>query len=248
MLHGVKVILRRISHRVKKNRLNFCEKRVSCLRAMEYGLILLGSYLVGSVPFGYLAGKMHGVDLRECGSHNIGATNAGRVLGKKWGLIVFLADFLKGFLPVLLMICLLGGNPIEMETGQAGWLLGAIFAVVLGHTYTCFLGFKGGKGVATSAGALFALSPVIGVYAIVTWLSVMLAFRYVSLASIAAAVVMVIVAWYEFCGDGTTTVAGKMFFCLLAVLALLVIVKHRTNIVRLFNGTESKSWVRSKNK
>lgn len=215
---------------------------------MEYGLILLGSYLVGSVPFGYLAGKMHGVDLRECGSHNIGATNAGRVLGKEWGVIVFVADFLKGFLPVLLMIRLLGGNPVGMETGQAGWLLGAIFAVVLGHTYTCFLGFKGGKGVATSAGALFALSPVIGVYAIVTWLAVMLAFRYVSLASIVAAVVMVIVAWYEFCGDGTNTVSGKMFFCLLTVLAVLVIVKHRTNIVRLLNGTESKSWVRSKNK
>lgn len=215
---------------------------------MEYVFILLGSYLIGSVPFGYLVGKMHGVDLRECGSHNIGATNAGRVLGKKWGIIVFLADFLKGFLPVLLVSCLLGSDPIALGAGQAGWLLGTIFAVVLGHTYTCFLHFKGGKGVATSAGALFALSPVIGVYAVVAWLVMMLIFRYVSLASMVAAVVMVVVAWFEFLGGKDVSVAGKMFFSLLALLAVLVIVKHRTNIVRLLNGTESKSWVRSKNK
>ncbi len=215
---------------------------------MEYGFILLGSYLIGSVPFGYFAGKMQGIDLRECGSHNIGATNAGRVLGKKWGIIVFLADFLKGFLPVLLMAHMLGEDPVAMDAEQAGWMLGTIFAVVLGHTYTCFLKFKGGKGVATSAGALFALSPVIGGYAVAAWLVMMLIFRYVSLASMVAAVVMLIVAWYEFCGSGETSVAGKMFFGLLAVLTVLVIVKHRTNIVRLLNGTESKSWVRSKNK
>ncbi len=211
-------------------------------------LLLLGSYLLGSIPFGYLAGRWKGIDLRACGSHNIGATNAGRVLGKKWGLIVFACDFLKGFLPVYLMRRYLGDSVSEFTYEQMIWLLGTMLAVVLGHTFTCFLHFKGGKGVATCAGALFALSLFIGATALATWLVLMLVFHYVSLASIAAAVAMVVAAWYEFCRGESLGDSGYLAFGVLCLLALLVIVKHRTNIARLIAGTEAKSWVRSSDK
>lgn len=205
---------------------------------------ILGAYLLGSVPFGYLVGRLHHIDLRTCGSCNIGATNAGRVLGKKWGLIVFACDFAKGFLPVLLMRHLQGGDVEAFDYAQMSWLVGSILAVVLGHTFTCFLHFKGGKGVATCAGALFALSPFIGVTALATWLVFMLLFHYVSLASMAAALAMVVAAWYAFCRGRSLDDSGWLVFGILSLLALLVIAKHRTNIVRLLNGTEAKSWVR----
>ena len=111
-------------------------------------LYIAASYLVGAVPFGYLAGRIRGLDLRREGSCNIGATNAWRVLGWKWGLSVFALDFLKGFVPVFGAL-----NWLPFLTGDAGgWDFNAVvvlvcFAVVLGHTYTCFLGFRGGKGV-----------------------------------------------------------------------------------------------------
>lgn len=210
--------------------------------------LLLGAYLLGSIPFGYLAGRWKGVDLRTCGSRNIGATNAGRVLGKKWGLIVFACDFLKGFFPVFLMRRYLGDSVSEFTYAQMAWLVGSMAAVVLGHTYTCFLRFKGGKGVATCAGALFALSLFIGASALATWLVFMLVFHYVSLASMAAALAMVVAAWYEFCRGESLNDSGYLAFGVLTLLALLVIVKHRTNMMRLIEGTEAKSWVRRSSK
>lgn len=134
-------------------------------------LYIAASYLVGAVPFGYLAGRIRGLDLRREGSCNIGATNAWRVLGWKWGLSVFALDFLKGFVPVFGAL-----NWLPFLTGDAGgWDFNAVvvlvcFAVVLGHTYTCFLGFRGGKGVATTAGVLFALNPVVACVALGAWL------------------------------------------------------------------------------
>lgn len=215
---------------------------------VEFSLLILASYLVGAIPFGYLAGRLHGVDLRECGSRNIGATNAGRVLGRKWGLLVFAFDFLKGFLPVLTMRCLLGGEPKSLDYWGASLLLCSILAVVLGHTFTCFLRFRGGKGVATSAGALFALSPFIGACAFAAWIVFMLVFRYVSLASIAAAAAMVFAAWYDFCRGSVLFGSGWMFFAVLVAIAVLVVIKHRTNIARLIDGTEARSWVRTSKK
>lgn len=205
---------------------------------------IAGAYLLGSVPFGYLAGRLKGVDLRTCGSRNIGATNAGRVLGKKWGFIVFACDFLKGLLPVWWMRSLQGGDVEAFDYVQMSWLVASVMAVVLGHTFTCFLHFKGGKGVATCAGALFALSPFIGGTALTTWLLFMLVFRYVSLASMAAALAMVAAAWFEFCCGRPIEDSGWLVFGILSLLAILVIAKHRSNIERLINGTEAKSWVR----
>lgn len=201
------------------------------------------AYLIGSVPFGYIAGRINGIDLRQHGSKNIGATNTVRVLGKRWGIPVFALDFLKGFAPLLLMKLHLGGDAAQFDTCQMGWLLGVLFALVLGHTFTCFLHFKGGKGVATTAGCLFALSPTIGVTALVTWVVFMVLTRYVSLSSMVAGLAMMLaelyVFWYQ---DGEMSVADMMVTGLLLLIFILVVVKHRSNIVRLCKGTEPKAF------
>lgn len=209
----------------------------------ENVLYIAAAYLIGSVPFGYLAGRLKGIDLREYGSHNIGATNAVRVLGKKWGIPVFLCDFLKGYLPLLFMKHHLGGEVAAFSPEAMGWFLAVMFALVLGHTFTCFLGFKGGKGVATTGGALFALSPIIGFSALGTWALVMALTRYVSLSSMAAGLAMISAALYEFvCSDGAVSVADTMLVCLLGLIFVLVVCKHRANIVRLCKGTEPKAF------
>lgn len=205
-------------------------------------LSILLAYLCGAIPFGYLAGKLNGIDLREHGSHNIGATNAVRVLGKRWGIPVFLCDFLKGFLPVLLMKQHLGGDATAMEAGQMGWLLGVMGAAVLGHTYTCFLHFRGGKGVATSAGVLLALSGFVGGVALGTWVLCMVLTRYVSLSSMLAGVAAVAAVLWEFAGDGSVSAADVPVIAVISLLCLLVIVKHRSNVLRLCRGTEPKAF------
>ena len=203
-------------------------------------LYIAASYLVGAVPFGYLAGRIRGLDLRREGSCNIGATNAWRVLGWKWGLSVFALDFLKGFVPVFGAL-----NWLPFLTGDAGgWYFNAIvvlvcFAVVLGHTYTCFLGFRGGKGVATTAGVLFALNPVVACVALGAWLVFMGISGIVSLASLVAAVAMIAAGWwfYPLCQGGTVS-PQILYIAFFTVVGALVILKHRSNIVRLLNGTE----------
>ena len=171
-------------------------------------------YLIGAIPFGYLAGRIRGIDLRQQGSRNIGATNAWRVLGWKWGLSVFILDF-----NVLIVL--------------------SCFAVILGHTYTCFLGFRGGKGVATTAGVLFALNPVVACVALASWLVVMGISGIVSLASLVAAVVMIAAGWwiYPLCQDGDVS-PQILYVAFFTVVGALVILKHRSNIARLLNGTE----------
>lgn len=212
---------------------------------LENGIYIIVAYLVGAVPFGYLAGRLNGVDLRELGSHNIGATNAGRVLGKKWGALVFACDFLKGLLPLWYMKQHLGGDATAFSSEDMGWFLGVMFALILGHTFTCFLRFRGGKGVATTAGCLFALSPFVGGVALGAWLLVMLLTRYVSLSSMVAGLAMLAAAGVEFWhGDTTLTGADGMVLGLLLVIFLLVVYKHRSNIVRLWKGTEPKAFTR----
>ncbi len=206
-------------------------------------LYLVAAYLIGSVPFGYLAGRLNGIDLREHGSRNIGATNAVRVLGKKWGIPVFICDFLKGYAPLLFMKEHLGGDATLFGTGQMLWFLGVMFALILGHTFTCFLRFKGGKGVATTAGTLIALSPTVGGVTLAVWALCMLATRYVSLSSMVAGFGMMAagakVFWLR---DGAATTADFLVLALLAIIFLLVVVKHRSNIVRLCKGTEPKAF------
>ena len=205
-------------------------------------LYIILAYLIGAIPFGYLAGKLRGVDLREHGSKNIGATNAVRVLGKKWGIPVFICDFLKGYLPLLFMAHHLGGDVTQFSAGMMGCYLGVLFALVLGHTFTCYLNFKGGKGVATTGGCLFAVSPLIGGAALLTWVLMMVLTRYVSLSSMAAGVAMMVAAAYVFCSDGAVSVADIMILSLLFLILALVVWKHRSNIVRLCNGTEPKAF------
>ncbi len=210
---------------------------------LENSLYIVAAYLIGSVPFGYLAGRIRGIDLREHGSHNIGATNAVRVLGKAWGIPVFICDFLKGYVPLLLMKLHLGGDATALDTTQMLWLLGVMFALVLGHTYTCFLGFKGGKGVATTGGCLFALSPTVGCSALGMWILVMLLTRYVSLSSIMAGFAMMASAmWVFWWSHGECNMADTLVLSLLLLIFVLVIIKHRSNIVRLCQGTEPKAF------
>lgn len=213
---------------------------------LENVLYIVLAYLIGSVPFGYLAGKLNGIDLREHGSKNIGATNAVRVLGKKWGIPVFVCDFLKGYIPLSYVIHELGEGGVALtQFSMEGmfWVIGVMFALILGHTFTCFLHFKGGKGVATTGGCLFALSPIIGCSALLTWIVMMVLTRYVSLSSMVAGLAMMIAAGYEFWwADAALTGADMTLLSLLLIIFVLVVFKHRANIVRLCRGTEPKAF------
>lgn len=212
----------------------------------ENPLYLLLAYLAGSVPFGYLAGRINGIDLREHGSKNIGATNTFRVLGKKWGIPVFVCDVLKGFFPVLLMKMHLGAELTGCTTAEMGWLIGTLMAAVLGHTFTCFLKFKGGKGIATALGALIAFSPFIAGVALAVWLTCMVCTRYVSLSSILAAVSVECAIVWQCLGDASCSGADIVAISFISVLVVLVIVKHRSNVSRLLNGTEPKAFSKKK--
>lgn len=190
---------------------------------IETLLLGLGAFLLGSIPFGYLAGRMRGIDLRQHGSGNIGATNTLRVLGVAPGIIVLLLDVLKGYLPVLLA----GRLPLDPWGTMAAGLL-----AILGHTFSPFLGFRGGKGIATSLGVLLGLSPPVAGASLLAFLLVVLATRYVSLGSIVAAITQAALFWVWH---------HPAPYRLLGLLAaLFVLVKHRDNIGRLRSGTESK--------
>jgi glycerol-3-phosphate acyltransferase PlsY len=195
------------------------------------------AYFCGALPFGYWAGKMNGIDIREHGSKNIGATNVIRVLGKKVGIPVFVLDALKGAVPTMLaewwMTYRCGATP---NTATLVAVLCAA-AAVLGHTFTFWLGFKGGKGVATTAGSLLGLAPLALGIAFAAWLITFFASRYVALASIVAAVVLPITMVV------LMTMRGTWNFVLLgfgAVMGILVVVRHRANIARLLAGTENR--------
>lgn len=206
-----------------------------------YFLTALGAYLFGSIPSGYLAGRAKGIDIRTVGSGNIGATNAFRILGKTAGTIVLVVDGLKGFLAVALVPALARRLlPATSWTPQSQEFLRitAGVVVVLGHNYTCWLKFKGGKGIATSAGALAALVPFTFVVALVTWVVVAVVTRYVSVASILAAVTLPFATWaaYRWWGAPYTL----LMIIITSLMGALAIYKHKSNIVRLMNGTENR--------
>lgn len=193
---------------------------------------LLASYLIGSIPFGLIVGRAKGVDLRKEGSGNIGATNVGRVLGAKWGLVVFLLDFLKGAVPAWAGLT----NPSEQTRDITGILYG--LAAFTGHLFPLFLGFKGGKGVATGAGAVAVLMPIPFTLAIFTWLSLVAGWRMVSLGSLAATMILSLVQsglYWKSGSEGSLALAG---FAILATA--LVWIKHIGNLKRILAGTESK--------
>ncbi len=200
------------------------------------GVLLLGSYLLGSIPFGYLAGRLVGIDIRQAGSGNVGATNVVRVLGKGYGYPVFALDFLKGFGAVKIAMLMAHGRPTELNSPEIFGILAAMSSV-LGHLYPPWLKFKGGKGVATSAGALLALTPVATLIGVAIWIIVFWLSRYVSLASITAAVVLPIVILVVSSQDQNR---GKPLIYSSACVAAVVIWRHRSNLSRLIRGTEPR--------
>jgi len=221
------------------------------------------SYLLGAIPFGFLIGKARGVDVREVGSKNTGATNVFRTVGKGAGIATFVLDMGKGwfgtcYLSYFLLELLRLFNkelvlffhiqlfqfctPVPTTDTAAVfvnynchylYIVTGVCAVV-GHNWTCFLGFKGGKGVATSLGVLLALVPVGALLALVVWVIVLLISRYVSLASIIAAAALGVGVWWLY-GDQPV-----WFLCVISALALLAILKHHANIRRLLNGSENR--------
>jgi len=199
-------------------------------------VLLVCSYLLGSIPFGYLAGRLAGADIRRAGSGNVGATNVVRVLGKRYGYPVFVLDVLKGFAAVKISMLLAPGRPPEWNSPEIFGILAAISSV-LGHLYPPWLKFKGGKGVATSAGALLALAPLATLIGVALWVIVFWITRYVSLASIIAAfalpLVILVVSW-----DDQNPVKPLVYSS--ACVAAIVVWRHRSNLSRLMRGTEPR--------
>ena len=199
-----------------------------------YILTVLIAYLLGSIPTGFLVAKARGVDIRTVGSGNIGATNVFRILGKAAGIFVLLVDAAKGWLAVYVVARLVAGwfYPDAGSSAREWFALCAGVAAILGHNYTCWLHFKGGKGIATSAGVLVALVPVPLLIILAIWIIVFALSRYVSLASILAAFTLPFAAWAF--GESWTIIFVT------AALAALAIYKHKANIQRLLNGTENR--------
>ncbi|HWR38044.1 MAG TPA: glycerol-3-phosphate 1-O-acyltransferase PlsY, partial [Patescibacteria group bacterium] len=191
---------------------------------MDILLVFVVSYLIGSIPNGLLIGKaMAGVDIREFGSKNIGATNAYRVLGPWPAFWVFLTDMLKGVAGVLLALQF-SGSPLSQLAGG--------IAAIAGHNWSVFLGFKGGRGVATGLGVIAILAPLVTLTVFLVWLAIVLVTRYVSLGSIVAAALVPLLMWY--------TGAQQEIFIFGLLAAVFVIVRHRPNIQRLLKGEELK--------
>ena len=203
--------------------------------SMGAGLALLAAYLLGSVPNGLVVARLRGVDIRSVGSGNIGATNVFRAVGKGWGILTFAMDFLKGLVPAMAFPTL-AGCP---GTGMA---LACGFTAVAGHNWSAFLGFKGGKGVATSAGVLLAVAPLAALIGLAVWAMLLVATGYVAVASMGAALSIPAAAWLLLSNE------GQMLPSVLTVMGLLVIYTHRSNIARLANGTEHRFNILRKSK
>lgn len=216
----------------------------------DWLLVLIpAAYLAGSIPFGLLVGLSKGVDPRKAGSGNIGATNVGRLLGGKYFALVFTLDLLKGMVPMLAAGAILHGTRSNGDAAaitQRHFLmwLGVGLAAIVGHMFSVFLKFKGGKGVATSAGIALGLFPYFtypGLVALAVWIAVFQPSRYVSLASIAAAVAFPL----AYVGIGLAMgwpVFGRQLPLLIfaALIAVMIVVRHRSNIARLRAGTENR--------
>lgn len=200
---------------------------------LEISLWLLAAYLIGGIPFGFLIGKMRGVDVRTVGSKNIGATNVFRTVGKKWGFLALFLDMMKGFGPTYAANCVFG---------NAHWLplvVGVTCAV--GHMLTPYMKFKGGKGVATAFGMLLGLVPALvgtafAVFAVVFALS-----HYISLGSCLAALFLMVAVWFPILGvEGRANLPQCV---LVTLVAGFIIFKHRSNLRRLAAGTENKIYL-----
>ena len=208
---------------------------------MAFGLLIVIAYLLGSIPFGLLIAKGRGVDLRSIGSGNIGATNVGRALGKKWAYVCFVLDCLKGLIPMLIAGVIAGQDP---SPGELGLWLAVGAAAVVGHVFPVYLRFKGGKGAATSLGMVLGLFPyytIPGVISFAIWAVFVLVWRYISLASIAAAVAFPLILIAAI-GINSTWHFHSLWPLIVAALIMpaLIVLRHVENIKRILEGSESK--------
>ena len=205
---------------------------------LAFIVIAVTAYLLGSIPTGYLVARAKGIDIRAVGSGNIGATNVFRMVGKTAGAFALIVDGLKGYAACTWLcdwvLALTGVPTADTEPYR---ILAGITAV-LGHNFTCWLKFKGGKGIATSAGVYFALAPLAAGIALGTWIVVFALSRYVSVASIAAAVALPTAVWL--------TTDSLFLGIVTTALGLLAIYKHKGNIQRLARGTENRVVFKSK--
>jgi glycerol-3-phosphate acyltransferase PlsY len=200
-------------------------------------LLVAASYLIGATPFGYLTGRLIGrIDIRKHGSGNIGATNVGRVLGTGWGLFVLILDFLKGAVPVAGLVWILIADD---DPQRAAWQVAAGIATIVGHVFPFWLGFRGGKGVATALGVATCLAGWPTVFAGTVFGLVFLFWRFASLASIVAAlsfaVCQVGLLWPDLFSQANWSLTA---FSLL--VPALIVARHRSNIGRLLRGEEKK--------
>lgn len=190
-------------------------------------LLVIFSYLLGSVPSGLIIGKLSGLDVRKAGSGNIGATNVARLLGKTGGLLTLVGDTAKGFIPVLVVQQMGFSHPVTALVGVAAFL---------GHLYPIFLKFKGGKGVATSFGVLLGLAPLATIILLVVFAAVAFTTRIVSLSSMVTAVAAPLVLWLFY--------YSPTYVIVTAFMALMIVFRHYANIQRLLNGTEPRFGTR----
>lgn len=208
---------------------------------MKFVILIIGAYLLGSIPFGVIIAAAHGKDLRTIGSGNIGATNLSRALGRKWAIFCFCLDVLKGLIPMLVAAKLISSPPGIVELFL--WLAVGC-ASVLGHIFSIYIKFKGGKGVATSFGVALGLWPyytICAVAAITVWAIILLLWRYVSLASIVTSIVFPIALILIIMLNPSWNFTELWPLLTAATfIPVMVIVRHRENIRRLIAGTESK--------
>jgi glycerol-3-phosphate acyltransferase PlsY len=199
-------------------------------------------YLLGSIPFGLLVARSQGVDIRKTGSGNIGATNVWRVMGRKWGMTTFLCDFGKGLLAVLIARQLAAHWVPAAHADDVNYAgIAAAIGCILGHSFPVWLGFKGGKGVATSLGVIAGMMPLASLSIFLVWLIVLKVTRYVSLASIMAALSLpLFVVAFLFLG----WMHGWAAFYFSVAATILVVVRHTGNIRRLLAGTENRMGAR----
>ncbi|MFW6305971.1 MAG: glycerol-3-phosphate 1-O-acyltransferase PlsY [Bacillota bacterium] len=197
---------------------------------MNFMIVLLISYLIGAIPFAYLITRLiTGKDVRKHGSGNVGATNAARVMGFKYGILVAILDIAKGILAVIIARNLLTqGSPTYFL------LISSLF-VIIGHNWSVFLNFSGGKGVATTFGVIISLFPLVFLYFLIIWILLVIITRYVSLASIVSAGVVPFLVYFN---------KGNIYEIIFTLIfALLIIFRHSSNIKRLLNGEESRmNW------
>lgn len=195
---------------------------------------ILTAYLLGSVPFGLLIGQTRGVDIRKTGSCNIGATNVMRSVGRGWGILTLLLDALKGYIPAAVFPLLL--FRAAMMPAVPAWLkIACGCAAILGHNFPLYLRFKGGKGVATSAGVLLGIAPGALLIGLTVFAAVFAITRYVSLGSVTTAMVIPVVGVLRYWKQD-----GPLIPAVLVVLGALVVWRHKANIIRLLNGTENR--------